>query len=70
MGEDGGQGAVKDRPLIGAVGEQFPEKGAQRRELVAEHGAAPFRHVSGGSQYGLPQPGGILILLDSDWLLT
>ena len=24
-----GQGAVKDRPLIGAVGEQFPEKGKQ-----------------------------------------
>ncbi len=29
MGEDGGQGAVKDRPLIGAVGEQSSEKGKQ-----------------------------------------
>ena len=25
IGQDAGQGAVKDRPLIGAVGEQFPE---------------------------------------------
>ena len=31
IGQDAGQGAVKDRPLIGAVGEQFPEKGKTDR---------------------------------------
>ena len=29
IGQDVGQGVVKDRPLIGAVGEQFSEKGEQ-----------------------------------------
>ena len=29
---DAGQGAVKDRALIGAVGEQFPEKGKQTEQ--------------------------------------
>ena len=32
VGQDAGQGAVKDRPLIGAVGEQFPEKGKQTEQ--------------------------------------
>ena len=32
IGQDAGQGAVKDRPLIGAVGEQFPEKGKQTEQ--------------------------------------
>ena len=32
IGQDTGQGAVKDRPLIGAVGEQFPEKGKQTEQ--------------------------------------
>ena len=49
MGEDGGQGAVKDRPLIGAVGEQFPEKGKQteqcRQQLEA---AVAILNVGGG----------------------
>ena len=31
-GEDAGQGAVKDRPFIGAVGEQFSEKGEQAEQ--------------------------------------
>ena len=31
-GQDAGQGAVKDRALIGAVGEQFPEKGKQTEQ--------------------------------------
>ena len=35
IGQDAGQGAVKDRPLIGAVGEQFPaEQGRQQRETA------------------------------------
>ena len=29
MGQDVGQGAVKDRPLIGTVGEQFSQEGEQ-----------------------------------------
>ena len=32
IGQDAGQGAVKDRALIGAVGEQFPEKGKQTEQ--------------------------------------
>ena len=49
IGQDAGQGAVKDRPLIGAVGEQFPEKGKQ-----TEHGrqqretAVAILNVGGG----------------------
>ena len=32
IGQDAGQGAVKDRALIGAVGAQFPEKGKQTEQ--------------------------------------
>jgi len=49
MGQDAGQGAAKDRPLIGAVGEQFPEKGKQteqcRQQLEA---AVAILNVGGG----------------------
>ena len=42
IGQDAGQGAVKDRPLIGAVGEQFPEKG-NRPNKVASSARPPSR---------------------------
>ena len=49
MGPDAGQCTVKDRPLIGAVGEQFPEKGKQteqcRQQLEA---AVAILNVGGG----------------------
>ena len=32
VGQDAGYDTVKDRPLIGAVGEQFPEKGKQTEQ--------------------------------------
>ena len=32
VGQDAGHDTVKDRPLIGAVGEQFPEKGKQTEQ--------------------------------------
>ena len=38
IGQDAGQGAVKDRPLIGAVGEQFPEKGKQTEQGRQQRG--------------------------------
>ena len=51
MGQDGGQGAVKDRALISAVGEQFPEKGKQaeqcRQQLKA---AVAILNVGGGDE--------------------
>ena len=40
MGQDAGQGAAKDRPLIGAVGEQFPEKGKQTEQCRQQLKAA------------------------------
>ena len=42
IGQDAGQGAVKDRALIGAVGEQFPEKG-NRPNKVASRARPPSR---------------------------
>ncbi len=49
MGQDAGQGVVKDRPLIGAVGEQFSEKRKQteqcRQQLEA---AVAILNVGGG----------------------
>ena len=51
MGEDAGQGAVKDRPLIGAVGKQFFEKGKQIEQRRQEHEAAvAILNVGGGDE--------------------
>lgn len=48
-GEDAGQGAVKDRPLIGVVGEQLSEKGEQAEQRCQEHAAAvAILNVGGG----------------------
>ena len=35
VGQDAGHDTVKDRPLIGAVGEQFPEKGKQTDNVAS-----------------------------------
>ena len=49
MGEDAGQGAAKDRPLIGAVGEQFPEKGKPAEQCRQQREAAvAILNVGGG----------------------
>lgn len=49
MGQDAGQGAVKDRPFIGAVGEQFFEKGKQTEQRRQEREAAvAILNVGGG----------------------
>ena len=49
MGEDVGQGAVKDRPLIGAVGKQFVEKGKQIEQRRQEcEAAVAILNVGGG----------------------
>jgi hypothetical protein len=49
MGEDAGQGAEKDRPLIGAVGEQFPEKGKQAEQCRQQREAAvAILNIGGG----------------------
>ncbi len=49
MGQDAGQGAVKERPLIGAVGEQFPEKGKQTEQCRQQFEAAvAILNVGGG----------------------
>jgi len=49
MGEDAGHGAVKDRPLIGAIGEQFFEKGKQIEQRRQEREAAvAILNVGGG----------------------
>ncbi len=49
LGDDAGQGTVKNWPLIGAVGEQFSEKGKQteqcRQQLEA---AVAILNVGGG----------------------
>ncbi len=51
MGEDAGQGAVKDWPLIGAVGEQIPEKGKQAEHCREQRQAAiAILNVGGGDQ--------------------
>jgi len=48
-GEDVGQGIVKDRPLIGAVGEQFSEKGEQAEQRRQERATAvAILNVGGG----------------------
>ena len=50
MGEDAGHGAVKDRPFIGAVGEQFSEKGKQMEQRRQERPAAvAILDVGGGA---------------------
>ena len=49
IGQDAGQGAVKDRPLIGAVGEQFPEKGKQTEQgRQPRETAVAILNVGGG----------------------
>ena len=49
IGQDAGQGAVKDRALIGAVGEQFPEKGKQTEQGRRQHETAvAILNVGGG----------------------
>ena len=49
IGQDAGQGAVKDRPLIGAVGEQFPEKGKQTEQGRQQRDTAvAILNVGGG----------------------
>ena len=49
IGQDAGQGAVKDRPLIGAVGEQFPEKGKQTKQgRQQRETAVAILNVGGG----------------------
>ena len=49
MGEDAGQGGLKDRPLVGAVGEQFLEKGEQIEQRRQEREAAvAVLNVGGG----------------------
>ena len=48
-GRIAGQGAVKDRPLIGAVGEQFPEKGKQTEQgRQQRETAVAILNVGGG----------------------
>ena len=47
--EDAGQGAVKDQALIGAVGEQFPEKGKQTEQgRQQRETAVAILNVGGG----------------------
>ncbi len=50
VGQDAGQGTVKNRSLIGAIGEQFPDKGKQteqcRQQLEA---AVAILNVGGGN---------------------
>ena len=49
IGQDAGQGAVKDRALIGAVGEQFPEKGKQTEQgRQQSETAVAILNVGGG----------------------
>ena len=49
IGQDAGQDAVKDRPLIGAVGEQFPEKGKQTEQgRQQRETAVAILNVGGG----------------------
>ena len=49
MGEDAGKGTVKVRPLIGAVGEQFLEKGKHAEQRRQEREAAvAILNVGGG----------------------
>ena len=49
IGQDAGQGTVKDRPLIGAVGEQFPEKGKQTEQgRQQRETAVAILNVGGG----------------------
>ena len=48
-GKIAGRGAVKDRPLIGAVGEQFPEKGKQTEQgRQQRETAVAILNVGGG----------------------
>src|ERR1700722_12058347 len=49
MGQDAGQRGVKDRPLVGAVGEQFLEMGEQAEQCRQQCDAAvAVLHVGGG----------------------
>ena len=55
MGQDVGQGAVKDRPLIGTVGEQFSEKGEQTEQARQQRQAAVAILNVGGGDDGVQQ---------------
>ena len=55
IGQDAGQGAVKDRPLIGAVGEQFPEKGKQTEQGRQQRETAVAILNVGGGDDAVPQ---------------
>jgi len=49
MRQDAGQRSVKDRPLIGAVGEQLCEKGEQSEQRRQQSGSAvAILNVGGG----------------------
>jgi len=66
MGEDAGQGGVKDRPLIGAVGEQFFEEGKQIEQRRQEREAAvAILNVGGGDDTAQEQA----LAIDQDMAL-
>jgi len=49
--EDAGQGAMKDRPVIGAVGEQLPQEGKQAAQGREQREAAvAILNVGGGDE--------------------
>ena len=55
MGQDAGHDTVKDRPLIGAVGEQFPEKGKQTEQCRQQFEATVAVLNVGGSDDAVQQ---------------
>ena len=55
IGQDAGQGAVKDRALIGAVGEQFPEKGKQTEQGRQQRATAAAILNGGGGADAVQQ---------------
>ena len=55
IGQDAGQGAVKDRALIGAVGEQFPEKGKQTEQGRRQRATAAAILNGGGGADAVQQ---------------
>ena len=54
VGQDAGHDTVKDRPLIGAVGEQFPEEGKQTEQCRQQFEATvAILNAGGGDQQAL-----------------
>ena len=54
VGQDAGHDIVKDRPLIGAVGEQFPEEGKQTEQCRQQFEATvAILNAGGGDQQAL-----------------